>query len=157
MRQAFLFLAAVFLLGGCRSSRTLTTENRSRDSTRIEVRTQVVHVPDTVYIEIPLQQAERVTVDSTSHLENDYAVSDARINPDGSLFHNLFTKPQKRPVATEKEIVYRDSIVYRNRDVKKTEIKEVPKKMSIFQKVQICGFWVLVIGLGLIIWKMINR
>lgn len=145
MRQTALLLAAVLLLGGCCSSRRLTTENNRRDSTRVEVRTQIIHVPDTVYLEIPPQKSERTTADSTSHLENDYAVSDARINPDGTLFHNLNTKPQRKPLPTEKEIIRNDSIVYKDRYVNKTVTKEVPRKLTIFQRVQMYGFWILAV------------
>ncbi len=60
---------------------------------------------DTAYIEIPPQSAERVANDSVSHLETDFAVSDARINPDGTLFHNLLNKTQKRPVAVPTAIL----------------------------------------------------
>lgn len=145
MRQTALLLAAVLLLGGCCSSRRLTTENNRRDSTRVEVRTHIIHVPDTVYLEIPPQKSERTTADSTSHLENDYAVSDARINPDGTLFHNLNTKPQRKPLPTEKEIIRNDSIVYKDRYVNKTVTKEVPRKLTIFQRVQMYGFWILAV------------
>lgn len=143
MRQTVLLLAAVFLLGGCCPSRRLTAESNRRDSTRIEVRTQIIHVPDTVYLEIPQQQSERTTADSTSHLENDYAVSNARINPDGTLFHNLNTKPQRKPLPTEKEIIRNDSIVYKDRYVNKNVTKEVPRKLTTFQRIQIYGFWIL--------------
>ena len=145
MRQTALLLAAVLLLGGCCSSRRLTKENNRRDSTWVEVRTQIIHVPDTVYLEIPPQKSERTTADSTSHLENDYAVSDARINPDGTLFHNLNTKPQRKPLPTEKEIIRNDSIVYKDRYVNKTVTKEVPRKLTIFQRVQMYGFWILAV------------
>lgn len=145
MRLTALLLAAVLLLGGCCSSRRLTTDNNRRDSTRIEVRTQIIHVPDTVYLEIPPQQSERTTADSTSHLENDYAVSDARINPDGTLFHNLNTKPQRKPLPTEKEIIRNDSIVYKDRYINKTVTKEVPRKLTNFQRIQMYGFWILAV------------
>lgn len=45
------------------------------------------------------QRAERTSRDSASHLENDFAVSDARILPDGSLFHSLATK--QNPITVE--------------------------------------------------------
>ena len=94
-----------------------------------------------------------------SHLENEYAESDAQINQDGSLFHDLKTKPQAKPVPTQKEIRYRDSIVYRDRivkvKVKETETVEVEKKLSWFQKTQIYGFWTLLAFLMIVYRKKI--
>lgn len=143
-KQVIILLVAAALMCGCCPCRNLTQETDSQDSTRVEVRTKTVLVPDTVYIEIPSQTAERTTRDSTSHLENEYAASDARINPDGSLFHDLRTKPQKKPVATDKKIEQRDSIVYRNKVVTVTKTVSVPRDLTKFQKTQIAGFWFLV-------------
>lgn len=94
-----LLLLIALLLTACGTPKKLTTTQQ--DSTRIEIRETVIYVPDTVFVEIPAQTAERTTQDSTSHLENDYALSDARINPDGSLYHDLKTKPQEKPVPIE--------------------------------------------------------
>ena len=96
-RSIFLIMAAVLLVGGCSPGKHLAKTQQQQDSTRVEVRKEIVYVPDTVYLEIPAQTAERTTRDSTSHLENDYATSDARINTDGSLYHDLKTKPQEIP------------------------------------------------------------
>lgn len=100
----FLFgLLLCALLGSCKSQKNLIHEKEQKDSVRVDVRYQTIIVPDTVFVEIPPQIAERTTADSTSHLENDYATSDARINPDGTLFHQLATKPQKKPVKVDKK------------------------------------------------------
>ena len=117
-----------------------------KDSVRVEVRERVIKIPDTVWIEIPAQSAERTTADSTSHLENDYAESNARINRDGTLYHDLATKPQSVPAKTDKDVIYRDSIVYRDRDEKhapEAKVVEVPRKKSWFDKTQQYGFWLL--------------
>lgn len=130
---------------GCCPCRHLTTEKNSQDSTRVEVRTQTILVPDTVYLEIPSQTAERTTRDSVSHLENDYAVSDARINADGSLYHDLRTKVQKRAIETDKRVVTRDSLIYRDKVVNVKETVSVPRELTTFQKIQIFGFWLLLV------------
>lgn len=125
---SIIMLSALLLLVGCCPCRHLSSSDTKTglDSTNTEYRERVIFVPDTVFVEIPKQTAERTTADSTSHLENDYALSDARINTDGSLFHTLATKPQAKPVPTEQQIVYRDSVVYKNRIVTqtKTEVRE---------------------------------
>lgn len=130
---------------GCCPCRHLTTEKNSQDSTRVEVRTQTILVPDTVYLEIPSQTAERITRDSVSHLENDYAVSDARINADGSLYHDLRTKVQKRAIETDKRVETRDSLICRDKVVNVKETVSVPRELTTFQKIQIFGFWLLLV------------
>lgn len=159
MKHLLYIVLTTVLLTACASSRKATTSSTDssaqwKDSVRIEYRERTVLVPDTVFIEIPAQTAERTTPDSLSHLENDYAESNARINQDGTLFHDLRTKPQAKPVPTEKEIQYRDSIVYKDRIVKlmvtETKTVEVEKKLSWFQKTQIYGFWALLLLLAII-------
>ena len=146
MRLITLLMAVVaFSLAGCRSSKSLITQSQEyrRDSVRVEYRERTVFVPDTVYFEIPRQIAERTAADSTSHLENDYASSDARLNPDGTLTHTLNTKPQFKPVPTERKIEYRDSIIYKDkwRDKKQTVTEYVEHKLSWWEQTQIYGFW----------------
>lgn len=160
MKHLLYIVLTAVLLTACASSRKATTSSstdfsvQGRDSVRIEYRERTVLVPDTVFVEIPAQTAERTTPDSLSHLENDYAESNARINQDGTLFHDLRTKPQAKPVPTKKEVQYRDSIVYKDRIVKlrvtETKTVEVEKKLSWFQKTQIYGFWALLLFLAII-------
>lgn len=160
MKHLLYIVLTAVLLTACASSRKAATSTstdssvQGRDSVRIEYREKTVFVPDTVFVEIPAQTAERTTPDSLSHLENDYAESNARINQDGSLFHDLKTKPQAKPIPTQKEIQYRDSIVYRDRIVKlrvtETKTVEVEKKLTWFQKTQIYGFWALLLLLAII-------
>lgn len=151
-KKLFILLAAVSLMWGCCPCRNLTTETDRQDSTRVEVRTQTILVPDTVFLEIPAQTAERTTRDSVSHLENEYATSDARINPDGSLFHDLRTKPQKKAIETDKKIEKRDSVVYRNRYLKVNEKVSVPRDLTKFQKCEIFGFWFLLAIFALVVY-----
>lgn len=160
MKHLLYIVLTTVLLTACASSRKAATSSstdssvQGRDSVRIEYREKTVFVPDTVFVEIPAQTAERTTPDSLSHLENDYAESNARINQDGSLFHDLKTKPQAKPVPTQKEIQYRDSIVYKDRIVKlrvtETKTVEVEKNLNWFQKTQIYGFWALLLLLAII-------
>lgn len=131
------FACATFF--GCCPCRNLSTS--VRDSVRIETVVRTERIVDTAFIEVPVEVIRQTVRDTTSHLETSFAVSDARIDADGSLFHSLENKPQKRPVSIEKEIVYRDSIVYRDRE---TEISiEVPRPLAWWQQAQIRGFWML--------------
>lgn len=136
-----LLLLFVTMLCGCESSHHTQHDLFQHDS--IFVQHEKSYITDTVYVEIPLMLSERTIHDSVSRLENDYAASEARINPDGSLSHNLKTKPHKKPVEFQKAVERRDSIVYRERV--RTETVEVPRQLTWFQKGSICGFWAAII------------
>ncbi len=75
----------------------------TRDSVRIVtvVQTREIIRMDTVTIRLPLQEKSHTVPDSASHLENDYASSDAWIEADGSLYHDLKTKPGDQKIAIE--------------------------------------------------------
>lgn len=148
-----LLLLIALLLTACGTPKKLTTTQQ--DSTRIEIRETVIYVPDTVFVEIPAQTAERTTQDSTSHLENDYALSDARINPDGSLYHDLKTKPQEKLVPIEKPVERKDSIIYRTQYIGREVTVEVERELSWWEKTQIYGFWGLVVILLIVYRKKI--
>lgn len=141
------FAAAVLLMVGCSPGKNMTAPQQ-KDSTRVEIRKETVYVPDTVYIEIPKQTAERITRDS-SRLENDYAISYARINADGTLYHNLSTKPQKKPVEINKPVERNDSIVYVTKT--KTDTVTVERELSWWEQTQIKGFRVLAIIFGIVV------
>ena len=87
----FLFIATVMLFSSCRTGRQVVVVE-GKDSIRIEERVREIKVTDTLFVEVPMQKESTTVRDSMSHLENDYAISDARINPDGSLSHSLETK-----------------------------------------------------------------
>lgn len=149
------------LFGSCRSSKNII--EKRRDSIRVETKTETILVPDTVIIEIPKQSAVRESADSISHLENDFATSDARLLPDGTLFHSLETKPQKIPVEVEKMVEIRDSIVYVEKTGKQTikQKVEVETPLSWWQQTQIYGCYVLAVLLVVIyckpIWRFVRR
>ena len=102
----------------------------STDSTKVEVRTVVEKVTDTAYVELPVIVEKVATLDTASVLENEFAKSEAVVSA-GILHHSLGTKPVRRPVVVEKEIVYRDSLVFRNK-VQMVTV-EVEKKLTWWQ------------------------
>jgi hypothetical protein len=106
-----------------------------------------------VFVEVPLEIERQTVRDTTSHLETSYAVSDALITPDGALFHSLANKPQKKPIPTEKEVIYRDSMIYRDRV--NTDIVEVERKLTWWQQTQMKGFWIVLAVLVLVCRKNI--
>lgn len=125
-------IAVLTFFFGCASHKSVS--HVERDSVRVEVRHKTVFVPDTILVPIPAQSSSHVTIDSLSNLENDFATSTARINPDGSLYHDLKTKPQEKPVEIQKPVVYRDSIVYVDKLVEDTKIEYVEKKLTKWQR-----------------------
>lgn len=117
MRSVIVWLLAVLMMvTGCGTHRTAVTERR--DSVRVETRYERVLVRDTVRVEIPLQTAASLTADSVDTLRTEFAVSVARIGADGMLRHTLRTIPQTRQVEVMREEVRRDSVVYRDREVR---------------------------------------
>lgn len=128
-RLNILAISVVILgLASCGAAKPAVMENS--DSTRVEVHTITKTVHDTAYVELPIFVERNVTKDTTSTLENPYAKSEASIT-DGLLSHSLQTKPVKHPVQIEKEIVYRDSLIYRDRIV--TNTVEVPAELTPWQ------------------------
>ena len=105
----------------------------STDSTKVEVRYETKTVHDTAYVELPVIVETVATLDTASLLENKYAKSAASVSG-GVLTHSLETKPVREPVSVEKQIVYRDSLVYR--DKVQTVTVEVEKKLTAWQTIQ---------------------
>ena len=144
------FAVALLLFSSCRTGRQVVVVE-ARDSVRVEERVREIKVTDTLFVEVPAQSAERTTADSTSHLENDYAVSDARVNPDGSLSHSLETKPRTDTLSREVGVQVRDSIIYREKVVPK--IYPVEKELNWFVRMRIwLGNIMLVLISGAVIW-----
>ena len=145
MRNA-LILLAVLLLASCGTARqTLSTE--TRDSTRVDVRTEYVERIDTVYVDIPRQVEKLVTRDTVSHLENDYAVSDASVDSSGFLHHSLATKRQSLPVPVKSTAERKDSIIFRDKEVYVDKPVYVERQMTAWQQIRLKSWWLL---LGLI-------
>lgn len=137
MKQLILILIPLLALISCRSHQQ-TIVPPERVVTQIERVTEVRW--DTAYIEVPAQSAEITTRDSVSHLETDFATSDARINPDGTLFHNLLNKPQERPAVVPTTVQRVDSIV--EREVPVVVYRDEPPNK--WEQFKIDSFWWLI-------------
>ena len=141
------FLPLLLLLGAfaCSTVRQLP----STDSTKVEVRTETVTVHDTAYVELPVIIEKVATLDTTSTLENKFARSEASVSA-GILSHTLETKSVQLPVQVETKIVYKDSLVYRDRV--QTQTVEVEKKLTAWQqaKMKLGSVALLLIGLAII-------
>ena len=130
MRLALpLLLLSLLAASACSTVRPLPTT----DSTKVEVRYETKTVHDTAFVELPVIVERVATLDTASVLENKYAKSAASVSG-GVLTHSLETKPVREPVAVEKQIVYRDSLVFRDRV--QTVTVEVEKKLTAWQTLQ---------------------
>lgn len=127
MRYHYITILLITLCVSCGPARHASLS----DSTRVEVREVTRYVKDTMYLELPVITERIVTRDTSSRLENDYAVSEASISG-GYLSHSLATKPARTPVEAEAREVVRDSIVFRDRLIEVPV--EVEKPLSRWQR-----------------------
>ena len=132
-------LLTTLLLAGC-AARRIAPQTVQYDSVNVVVRESVEYIYDTVEVAVPLISEAVTTRDTTSHLENDYALSDA-IWSGGVLFHSLSTKPQLRPVQIKIPRLRRDSVI--KEYIRHTEMVEVERDLTFFQQLQMRGFWIL--------------
>lgn len=150
----YLPLLLLLTASACSTVRTLPVQ----DSTRVEVRYETKTVHDTAYVELPVLVEKVATLDTASVLENKYAKSAASVSG-GVLTHSLEIKPVREPVAVEKQIVYRDSLVYR--DKVQTVTVEVEKKLTWWQsfkmKLGVVTLVLLVIVVIYFIFLIINH
>lgn len=149
--RSIVIIIVFLFLTSCGAGKHLPTRTELQDSIRVEVREKTVYIRDTVLVEIPVQSAENTTRDTSSHLETDYAESDARIDPDGTLHHSLRNKPQKKPVPVDVPQTQKDSIVYRTRYI--SEANEAPRDLTAWQKWQMRSFWILLSAVAVCVFR----
>ena len=155
MKKIFLCMVLPALFSSCRTGRQVVVVE-ARDSVRVEERVREIKVTDTLFVEVPMQKESTTVRDSTSHLENDYAVSDARIMIDGSLYHSLETKPRTDTLTQELSVQAKDSIIYREKVVPK--IYPVEKALNWFVRMRIwLGNIMLVLISGAVIIFIMKR
>lgn len=123
-----------------------------RDSVRVEYRDRIVH--DTATFEIPVIIEKNVTRDTSSHLENPYAKSDAVVSG-GLLWHSLESIPQTIEVPVKVEV--HDTTYIEKSSVKTEEDVPVEKPLTWWQGLRIDAFWWLVLALILTNIKTILR
>ena len=150
-RNIIYCIIAFLLLTSCGAGKHLPVQTEQRDSVRVEVRKETKYIKDTVFLTVPAQSAENTTRDTSSHLETDYAESDARITPDGTLHHSLRNKEQEKPIPVMVPLVQQDSLMYRYRDRLVYRRVEIPRELTSWQKWQMRSFWILLSGLAIFV------
>lgn len=143
--KASTLLLFTLLLTACGVARPVLES----DNTKVEVKVVEKIVKDTAWFELPVIMEKVATLDTVSVLENNYAKSEAVVTA-GVLLHSLETKPVNVPVKVETKIVYRDSLVYRDRI--RTKTVEVEKKLNWWQslKLKAGGIFLLLTIIGII-------
>ena len=143
MKAIISAIVAVIAIACCPCRKLYTATQH--DSIRIEYRERIVPIKrdTTIFVEIERERVQEVA-DSASHLETRYAVSDARIEC-GRLFHTLEQRGRiEQPTKVEERIVYRDSVIYQDRQ--QVKVQEV-YVLRWWQKI-LC--WIGAVALGLI-------
>ena len=143
MKAIISAIVAVIAIACCPCRKVYTATQH--DSIRIEYRERIVPIirDTTIFVEIERERVQEVA-DSASHLETRYAVSDARIER-GRLFHTLEQRGRiEQPTKVEERIVYRDSVIYQDRQ--QVKVQEV-YVLRWWQKI-LC--WIGAVALGLI-------
>lgn len=131
----FILISLLFLSVACSVTRQVTP----REQTTVEIRTETIYVPDTVYVQLSAVSQSVETLYTISVLENKYAISDASVSGN-ILKHSLEIKPVNEPVPVRKEIVYRDSVVLQRVDV--DHYIEMPAELTPWQsfKIKLGGY-----------------
>lgn len=143
MRRAIFFL--LFLTACCPKHYPQIVY---RDSIQVEIRERLVH--DTVSFEVPVIIDRNVTLDTASHLENEWAKSDAVIS-DGYLSHSLETKG--RTVYIPVTTVVHDTVTVETHTQEAVVEKIVEKPLTWWQRLRLRAFWPLLGAvLALVLW-----
>ena len=154
--RRFLIIAALLLLSSC-SPRVFPVQ---RD-TITHVRTEIVErlVRDTIEVALPQDSVYVQTKDTSSVLRIRAAISEASVSG-GVLAHSLYSNPDYKP---EIEVVYKDRVEYRDTTIvsSNTEVIEVEKNLSGWQKAMMAGGYgllvavVLLVVLGILRWRKV--
>lgn len=147
------FALLAVLVTSCGSSRHAVASIETHDSTKVEVRTERIEHIDTIYVDLPRQVERIVTQDTTSRLENDYAVSEARVEA-GMLHHTLETKAAKIPIPVKSTIEKKDSVSTNSKSEVEKEKVYIEKDLTAWQRFRLNGFWILAAAVAAIgFWK----
>ena len=153
----FMLLLVACVFNSCRTQKVFERIDNHDSAWRERVES-IVYVEVPVTFEIPAQTASVLTADSTSHLETDFAVSDAKICWNGGvpyLNHTLANKAQ----VINKDIRVPTRRIYVNhyRTVCRTRYRDrlIEKQLTLYQQAMLnIGPWIII---GLLVWLAIMR
>ena len=140
---AILLSAAMLLLPSCGVLKGFRGPSaNAKDSTRVEIHTAYIERVDTIFVRIPYEVVRNVTLDTLSVIETSVAKSEALVTA-GTLHHSMITKyeePLPVPVTVKTEV--RDSIIYRDREVKVEVPVVTEKELTLWQEVKMKWWWI---------------
>lgn len=156
----FLLVAIFATLSSCRSSRGMESRSHYQtDSASTEIRWRYIPIFDTVPVYIPVEKQTSVGEDS-SHLETDFATSDAYIDSLGKLHHSLENKPRKIDIPVKGSALVSDTNHYESHaKVDTIRVPEpypvyVEKELTDWQKVLMwIGRLSIIAIIGVVVWK----
>ena len=135
-----LIAALLIIFSFCMCSpRALPPQSVVRDS--LVYRDRIVR--DTVVVEVPRIVERVVTRDTSSHLSNDWAASDAVVSG-GFLSHSLETRERK--VYVPVSVIVHDTIEVQKQAEIRHIVEEVEKPLSLWQRFRIGAFWWLLLA-----------
>lgn len=146
---AFMIVLTVMLMITCSCGGLKTAVQRENNEEKVRIEYREVLKIDTVTVQLPQERIEVIRRDS-SHLETILAVSDARIQADGTIYHTLQNKPftPKIEVRYKDRETVRDSIVYQTKEIP----YPVEKELNQWQKfrLQVGGYAIFaLLGVGI--------
>lgn len=148
-RPLFIACACVAVtLASCSSQKPIV---ETRTEVRYETRYEETLVRDTLIVEVPAQTASNVTLENSSHLETDFATSDAWTDSLGLLHHTLANKAQEIPVEYDRPEVRVESTATEKEQVKVPVYIE--KKLTRWQEFRLESFgWLIGAVVLLLAW-----
>lgn len=152
-----LFIPLALIMATLASCRTQTPVTTTTSDVRYETRIEERLVTDTVWVDVPAQTASVVTPADTSHLETDYARSDAWVDSLGLLHHSLENKATKRAVEVQRPETKETTTATKTETKTVTKTEYVEKKLSAWQTFRLGAFpWLIAAVALLLIWMFRN-
>lgn len=112
-----LLFFALLLFGSCKTCTTTTTTEKQTDSTLVVRYIERIE-RDTVRVQLPAERYSVTVTADTSVLSSSFAISTAWTDTLGLLHHTLENLANTLPVAIDRQVIVRDSIVYRDRETR---------------------------------------
>ena len=151
----FFLACGLLCLCSCSVKRAVQKENKEE---RVRVEYREILKTDTVTVQLPQERIEVIRRDS-SHLETSLAASDARIQPDGTLYHTLENKhytPKIEIKYLDRETI-RDSIVYQSKEVPYFVEKELNWWQKIRMKAGGLAIISIILGAAYKVFRILKR
>lgn len=157
-------ILAIILTVGCGTQKHLPIETAIKDTTIVHYRDSVVTKYDTVRVDLPKESHSSVSAATdSSHLETSLASSNAWIDDEGRLHHDIENKKGAitATVPVQEHFHSEETETAHSENTTATKYVEVPAKLTAFQEIKIkCFFPILFLLLAACwkpIWKILKK